>query len=149
MHFSSPPRVLHVPIISSTYFLLSLNENGHPVKILAHSMLSSKKVSWGQSEWCIELSTCYDKLRGTLYRKLRIYEGVSKSFRTGRLEQELQMVELSATRNSCIGILRVSLVSFVAITLYVASQRVISKVSVYFVIDSIRNLLDIPLVCGP
>jgi hypothetical protein len=42
------------------------------------------------------------------------YEGVSKSFRTGRLERELQMEELSATMCSCIVILWVSLVSFVA-----------------------------------
>jgi hypothetical protein len=49
------------------------------------------------------------------------YEGVSKSFRTGRLERELQMVELSATGRSCIAILWVSLVSFVAIILCVAS----------------------------
>jgi len=34
-----------------------------------------------------------------------VYEGVSKSFRTGRLEWELQMVQLSATRCSCIAIL--------------------------------------------
>jgi hypothetical protein len=34
-----------------------------------------------------------------------LYEGVSKSFWTGRLEQELQMVQLSATRCSCIAIL--------------------------------------------
>jgi hypothetical protein len=34
-----------------------------------------------------------------------MYEGVSKSFRTGRLERELQMVQLSATRCSCIAIL--------------------------------------------
>jgi hypothetical protein len=33
------------------------------------------------------------------------YEGVSKSFRTGRLEQELQMVQLYVTRCSCIAIL--------------------------------------------
>jgi hypothetical protein len=33
------------------------------------------------------------------------YEGVFKSFRTGRLERELQMVEFSATRCSCIAIL--------------------------------------------
>jgi hypothetical protein len=30
------------------------------------------------------------------------YKGVSKSFWTGRLERELQMVQLSATRCSCI-----------------------------------------------
>jgi len=33
------------------------------------------------------------------------YDGVSKSFRTGRLERELQMVQRSATRCSCIAIL--------------------------------------------
>jgi hypothetical protein len=49
---------------------------------------------------------------------------VSKSFRTGLLERELQMVQPSATRCSCIAILWVSLVSFVAITLCVVSQRV-------------------------
>jgi hypothetical protein len=59
------------------------------------------------------------------------YENVSKSFRTGRLERELQMVQLSATRCSCIAIL----VSFTAITLCVDSQRVFIVVSVYFVID--------------
>jgi hypothetical protein len=38
-------------------------------------------------------------------RKERIYEGVSKGFRTARLERELQMAQLSATRCSCIAIL--------------------------------------------
>jgi len=52
------------------------------------------------------------------------YEGVSRSFRTGCLERKLQMVYLSATKCSYIAILWVSLVSFAAITLYVASQRV-------------------------
>jgi hypothetical protein len=72
------------------------------------------------------------------------YEGVSKSFRTGRLERELKMVQISAIRCSWIAILWVSLVSFTAITLSVASQRVIAKVRVYFVIDSVRKLLDTP-----
>jgi hypothetical protein len=35
---------------------------------------------------------------------MRIHEGASKRFRTGRLERELQMVPLSATRCSCIAI---------------------------------------------
>jgi hypothetical protein len=35
-------------------------------------------------------------------------------------------------------------VSFAAITLSVASQRVIPNVSIYFVIDSVRKLLDTP-----
>jgi hypothetical protein len=74
------------------------------------------------------------------------YEGVSKSFRTGRLEQELQVVQLSATRYSCIAILWVSLVSFASITLCIASRMVIVVVVVvvYFVIDSVRKLLDTP-----
>jgi hypothetical protein len=72
------------------------------------------------------------------------YEGESKSFRTGRLERELQMVHLSATRCSCGAILWVGIVSFAAITLCVASQRVFIVVSVYFVIDSVRKLLDTP-----
>jgi hypothetical protein len=54
------------------------------------------------------------------------------------------MVQLSATRCSCIIILWVSLVSFAAITLCVASQRVFIVVSVYFIIDSVRKLLDTP-----
>jgi hypothetical protein len=52
------------------------------------------------------------------------------------------MVQLSATRCSYIAILCVSLVSFAAITLCVASLRVF--IVVYFVIDSVRKLLDIP-----
>jgi hypothetical protein len=70
------------------------------------------------------------------------YKDVSKSFRTGRLERELQMVHISATRCSCIAILWVSLIVFAAITLSVASQRVF--VFVYFVIDSVWKLLDTP-----
>jgi hypothetical protein len=87
----------------------------------------------------------------TLWRWVRIpleawmYEGVSKSFRTGRLERELQTVEPSATKCSCIAILWVSLVSFAAIKLCVAFQRVfvvVVVVVVDFVIDSVRKFLD-------
>jgi hypothetical protein len=56
------------------------------------------------------------------------------------------MVQLSATRCSCVAILWVSLVSFTAITLYVASQWVFIVVSVYFVIDSVRKLFGYTLV---
>jgi hypothetical protein len=62
-----------------------------------------------------------------------MYDSVSTSFRNGCLERELQMVQLSATRCSCIAILWVSLVSFAATTLCVAFQRVFIVVSVYFV----------------
>jgi hypothetical protein len=75
---------------------------------------------------------------------LMAYEGVTKSFRTGRLERELQMVELSATKCKCIAILWVSLVSFVVIILCIASQRMFNVVRVYFFIDSVRKLLDTP-----
>jgi hypothetical protein len=59
------------------------------------------------------------------------------------------MVQLCATRCSCIAILCVSLVSFAAITRCVASQRVfiivvVVVVVVYFFIDSVRKLLDTP-----
>jgi hypothetical protein len=63
--------------------------------------------------------------------------GVSKSSRTGHLEPELQMVQLSAIRCSCIAILWVTLVSFVAITLRVASQRVF--IVVYLVMTQSGN----------
>jgi hypothetical protein len=75
--------------------------------------------------------------------RVTTYEGASKSFRTGRLERELKMVQLSANRCSYIAILWVSLVRTVAITLCVASQRVFDVVVfVCFVIDSVRKILD-------
>jgi len=64
------------------------------------------------------------------------YEGVSKSFQTGRLGLELQMVQLSATRCSCIAIFT-SLVSLTAITLCVASQRVFVVVVVVVVVAAV------------
>jgi len=70
------------------------------------------------------------------------YEGITRSFRTGRLERELQMVQLSATRCGSIAIISFSLVNFAAITICVVSQGLL--VVVYFVIDSVRKLLDIP-----
>jgi hypothetical protein len=91
---------------------------------------------WVISKGCVEMPHDACGLRGSLF----------KSFLTGRLERELQMVQLSATRCSCITILWVSLVSFVTITLCVASQRMFIVV-IYFVIDSVRKLLDISLVC--
>jgi hypothetical protein len=67
---------------------------------------------------------------------LQVYEGISKNFRTGLLERELQMVQLFAI--SCIAPLWVSLVSFASITLCVASQWVfIADVLVYFVMNYI------------
>jgi len=53
------------------------------------------------------------------------------------------MVQVSATRCSCIAILWISLVSFATITLCVAS-RVFIVVSTYFIINSVQKLLDTP-----
>jgi hypothetical protein len=53
----------------------------------------------------------------------------------------------SATSCSCIAILWVSLVSFAAITLYVASQRVFIVFCCLFHYDSVRKLLDTPSYC--
>jgi hypothetical protein len=53
----------------------------------------------------ISVSICTCNFDRETSREEDTYEGVSKSFRTGRLERELQMVQLSATRCSCITIL--------------------------------------------
>jgi hypothetical protein len=57
----------------------------------------------------------------------RNYVGVTKRFRTGRLERELQTVQLSTTKRSYIAALWVSQMSFATITLFIASQRVNAK----------------------
>jgi hypothetical protein len=116
--------------------------------------LSNAACSWSSKRKGAFPTNCNRRrLPGSSFIKLQ-YESVSKSFRTGCLERELQMVQLPATRCNCIAILWVSLVSFVTITLSVASQRVIIFVVasqrgfifvvVYFVIDSVRKLLDTP-----
>jgi hypothetical protein len=60
--------------------------------------------------WCSSARTLGLLVR--IPRDAWMYENVSKSFRTGCLERELRMVQLSATRCSCIAILWVSLVEF-------------------------------------
>jgi len=74
------------------------------------------------------------KLQANNFSARLEYEGVSKSFRTGRLERELQMIQISATR--C----------------YFVSQSsefcrhnplcCFSTSDCYFVIDSVRKLSD-------
>jgi hypothetical protein len=71
---------------------------------------------------------------------MEIYEGVSKSFRTGLLEQE-QIVQLSTARCRGIAILSVSLVSCAAVTLCIVTQQVLIFVD-YFFIDSVQKILD-------
>jgi hypothetical protein len=94
-----------------------------------------------QIKMCNVTNLCFYNLDFEKVRMI-VYEGVTKNFRTGRLERELQMIHLSATRYSCIAILWVRLESFAAITLCVASQRVF--IVFYFVTDAVRKLMDIP-----
>jgi hypothetical protein len=77
----------------------------------------------------------------THWKNTRVYPKVSG---LSCLERELQMVQISGTKCNRIAILWVSLVSFAAIIFCVASQRVFIVVRVYFVIDSVRKLLDTP-----
>jgi hypothetical protein len=95
--------------------------------------------SWGVTDF-VFLFYFAEECNIGMVLPVSLYEDISRSFRTGNLERELQMVQLSATRCSCIAILFVSLMSFAAITLCVASQRVFILVSVYFLIDSVRKL---------
>jgi hypothetical protein len=74
-------------------------------------------------------------------------EGVSRSLQTGCLEQELQMVQLSAIRYSSAAILWISPVSFATITLCVASHWVfvvVVVVVVDFIFNSVQKILDTP-----
>jgi hypothetical protein len=84
------------------------------MQFTATTELKNNEISWTHK--------CQEEFKETCF--VCKHAGVSKSFRTGRLERELQMVQLYATRCSCIAILWVSLVSFAAIKLCVASQRV-------------------------
>jgi hypothetical protein len=75
------------------------------------------------------------------YKRRRVYLKVSG---LAACSENCKRYSSLHTRCSCIAILWVSLVSCAAISLCVASQRVIPKVSVYFVIDWVRKLLDTP-----
>jgi hypothetical protein len=72
------------------------------------------------------------------------YESVSKSFRTGRLERELQMEQLSAIRCSCTAILWVSVVSFAAIILCVAFNEQYQRYAYTALSTQSGNFLDTP-----
>jgi hypothetical protein len=66
-----------------------------------------------------------------------LYEGVSRSFRTGRLERELQTVQLSASYF----VIQPSEFCCHNRLCYFSMSIV---VSIYFVIDSVRKLSDTP-----
>jgi hypothetical protein len=76
------------------------------------SLLSQRSLGFlGRSVDSVEIPKAYIPVLYSNIRSFRMgsdvikYEGVSKSFRTGRLQRELQIVQLSATGCSCIAIL--------------------------------------------
>jgi hypothetical protein len=97
------------------YFLYLINR----LSSVTHDAIFEPSYYW--TSLCSEQCSCfvYDS---NLYQISTENQG--KLTQTGRLERELQMVQLCATRCSCIAILWASLVSFAAIALRVASQRV-------------------------
>jgi hypothetical protein len=118
-------------IIVSLWWSLSVNQPcwTYFIIIIARKRMKTIEVQMRQHfQWCQHTGegNClyFDFLLHVGIFVEGSYEGGSKSFRTGSLERELQMVQLSATRCSCITILWLSLVSFAAITLCVASQWV-------------------------
>jgi hypothetical protein len=82
-------------VLWMTHFNVSVNQFRyfHALLIVVSLMCIEKPNRW----LCRHGRHCANSLR-------IIYEGVSESFWTGRLERELQMVQLSATRCSCIDI---------------------------------------------
>jgi hypothetical protein len=76
------------------------------------------------------------------------YGDVSKSFRTGHLERELQMVQLSATRCSSIAILWVSLVSFAVITLCVKNRDSSASILLGYGLDDRDSRVRFPAGAG-
>jgi hypothetical protein len=84
-----------------------------------HCQLTQQQThtSWHTAKHVLGMNT-----QNTVIFQATLYEDVSKSFWTGCLEWELQMVQPSATKYNFIAILCVSLVSFAIINFCVASQ---------------------------
>jgi hypothetical protein len=85
------------------------------------------------------ITSCYSVIRGCIQKFSDWPPGARTANGTA----------LSATRCSCIAILWVRLVSFAAITLCVASQRVFIVVRAYFVIDSVRKFFGYTVIYFP
>jgi len=60
---------------------------------------------WGEKTIVAHFKALSKHLPATTEENRGEYEGLTKSFRTGRVERELQMVQLSAITCSCIAIL--------------------------------------------
>jgi hypothetical protein len=96
--------------INSTVFLLYIFSSSLAVLICtANTTLTCEcpcdkytyKFYW-YSHFFPETKIMYKSLMGFHFLFKLAYEGLSKSYRTGRLERELQMVQPSATRCNCI-----------------------------------------------
>jgi hypothetical protein len=102
--------------------------------------LNDRETSLSLIGICAYMHACmHTYIHAYIHTYIHTYDGVSKRFRTSNLERELQMVQLSATRCSFIDILLVSLVSFTDNPLCCFSMSVYCC---YFLIDSVRKLLD-------
>jgi hypothetical protein len=114
---------------------VAIRETGFCSRMVLEDDLSISTLGLGTRKRYVHPNISNDTYRDAsgLKRQQNENEGVSKSFRTSHLERKLKMVQLSATRCCCIAVLWVSLVSFAATTL---------RVIFYFVIDSVRKLLD-------
>jgi len=120
---------------------------------LLRGIHATRDNSWGDLWYCAsefkgryQLKTMRTVTRGVLLVQGNtcLYEDVSKSFRTGYLERDCKWYS-SLPLGAVVSLfLSVSLVSFAATALYIASERVFIFVSIYFFIDSVRNLLDTP-----
>jgi hypothetical protein len=77
----------------------------HLLRCLGDEKLSYIHRSASQIQISVTFRNFRLSVNGTGRELCYIHEGVSKSFRTGRLEQELQIVQLSAIGCSCIAIL--------------------------------------------
>jgi hypothetical protein len=135
----------NLKIITRIYYVLKVIRTSHPILIMCLHVQRCP-MRWVQHlSWRHHFATVTGTGAINRIHALNIKcEGLSRSFWTGCLEWELQMVQLSATNCRCIFILWVSLVNFAAITLCVASERVIPKVSIYFVINLVWKLLNTP-----
>jgi hypothetical protein len=126
---------------SVSQFFLALSPSGTYDQILAVVKTVALLLSWG----CLpDGRTGLSCNRSQSLSVLRLYFVMFHRGIRGCIQKFLDWPPgartATATRCSCIAILWVSLVSFAAVTVCVASQRVITKVSVYFIIDSVRKI---------
>jgi hypothetical protein len=123
---------LHVCFVKSECWFLFSSEDLPPPKICWEK--KSSVYVCVHTHMCVCVCVCvWERERGYI-----------QSFQIVHLEREPQMVQLSASRCSCINILWVSLVTFAATGLCVASQWVFIVVSIHFIINSVQKLLDTP-----